>query len=322
MYLDKELLLRYLKCETTPGEEAFLLDILDSSPELRTELVSTQLTMEALALGDFAASEDDVRNTSSRRRARSFRVNGIVRWSASVAAVFVVAAGIGWGIARGVLDKWSHQATVVEMPAGQRMSIILPDGTEVCLNSGARLEYPAVFTGKDRRVKISGEAMFNVAHDARRPFIVETFACEIEALGTRFNVIAEPEAADFSTALFEGKLKVSPNDTPDVSVIISPNEMAMFEDDRLLRSNIPDYDDYLWTEGVLNLDNLSFEEAMHKFEMYYGVHIVFERKVLPRKRFNGKIRVSDGIDYALQLLMSTSDFKYCKSGDRNTIYIR
>lgn len=48
-------------------------------------------------------------------------------------------------------------------------------------------------------MKLSGEAMFNVEHDAAHPFIVETFACDVEVLGTKFNVTADELTHDFTT---------------------------------------------------------------------------------------------------------------------------
>ncbi len=260
--------------------------------------------------------------TASRNRKRVFRQGGTARWCSAAAAMLVVAAGVGYGVAQSTLGKWSDRGTVVEIPAGQRMSMTLSDGTRVNLNSGARLEYPAVFTKRERRVSVSGEAMFEVTHDARHPFIVETFACEVEVLGTRFNVVADPSTSAFSAALFEGKLKVSQNDSQNCSVILSPDEVVRLENGQLLCDKITDRDDYLWTDGVLNLDNLTFVEAMRKFETYYGIDMVIERMDLPQMKFKGKIRVSDGVDYALHLLMSVWEFNYVKSDDRNTIYIR
>jgi ferric-dicitrate binding protein FerR (iron transport regulator) len=320
--MDRELLYRYLKCETTPDEEVVLLDWLEASADNRRELATMQMTMEGMVLADASVHNSNILDHTAQRRRGVFRVNRVVRWSASAAAVLVAAAGIGYGVATSMLGGLSQQMTVVEIPAGQRMSMTLADGTQVWLNSGTKLEYPAVFARNERRVKISGEAMFDVEHDADRPFIVETFACELEVLGTKFNVVAEPSNNNFSASLFEGRLKISENNSDCHSVILSPDEKVAFDNGRLVCNLISDHDDYLWTDGVLNLDNLTFEEAMRKFELYYGIDVVIERKSLPQIKYKGKIRVSDGVDYALHLLMSASEFTYIKSDDRNTIYIR
>lgn len=85
------------------------------------------------------------------------------------------------------LNGWAQQQTVIEAPAGQHVRISLNDGSEVDLNSGSRLIYPSIFSGKERRVKLVGEARFDVSHNEKQPFIVETFAYDVRVLGTDFN---------------------------------------------------------------------------------------------------------------------------------------
>ena len=85
---------------------------------------------------------------------------------------------LSWTLTRNRLDEWSQRTTSIEVPPGQYLSMRLEDGTNVWLSAGTRFEYPLVFAGRERRVKISGEAMFDVEHDADHPFVVETFACD------------------------------------------------------------------------------------------------------------------------------------------------
>ena len=85
----------------------------------------------------------------------------------------------------------SEREMSICVPAGQRMQMTLADGSHVQLNAGTTLEYPVVFDRKARRVKLSGEALFEVTHDSSHPFIVETFATDIQVLGTKFNVLAD-----------------------------------------------------------------------------------------------------------------------------------
>ena len=66
--------------------------------------------------------------------------------------------------------------------------------------------------------------MFEVTHNVDHPFIVETFATNIEVLGTKFNVFADPDNEVFSTTLIEGKVKVSNRNDPAESIIMQPND--------------------------------------------------------------------------------------------------
>ena len=71
------------------------------------------------------------------------------------------------------------------IPKGGEYQVVLADGTKVWLNSASRLIYPQSFMGKERRVVLSGEAFFDVTHDAERPFVVETSRMNVKVLGTR-----------------------------------------------------------------------------------------------------------------------------------------
>mgnify|MGYP000004802238 CR=1 FL=1 len=83
----------------------------------------------------------------------------------------------------------------------------LSDGTKVWLNSRTKIEYPAVFADKERRIKLDGEAYFQVAQNIHKPFIVQTPKGNVEVLGTQFNVESYSDDSTFATALMEGGCK-------------------------------------------------------------------------------------------------------------------
>ena len=190
-----------------------------------------------------------------------------------------------------------------------------------CLNSGAKLEYPIRFN-RNRRVKLSGEAMFNVEHDAAHPFIVETFACDVEVLGTKFNVTADELTHDFTTALLRGKVKVTNKLASGDQIILDPNEKVCLNGKRLVLTRIENTDDYLWTEGILNLVGHPFADIIAKMEKTYGVKIQIQTAELPQiDVIRGKIPVNMGLDYALRALQKITPFQYEKD-ENNVIHIK
>lgn len=247
----------------------------------------------------------------------------IMRYAAVIAAVIVTRFG-GMLIEReSSYRKMTAQVNVVEVPAGQRMAMTLPDGTEIHLNGGSRLEYPLVFDRKQRRVKLSGEALLEVSHDKEHPFVVETFASEIEVLGTKFNVHADKDNGHFSTTLVNGKVKVSTIGENSEQVVLRPDESVRIVDNHLVVSKVSADDATLWTDGFISLKNTDFEELICRLESMYGVKIVIERETMPEVGFvGGKIKVSEGLDFALRLLQRGSGFTYEKDSDTNTVIIR
>ena len=254
---------------------------------------------------------------------RRITLRRIVRYTAELAAVLLVGVVLSWTLTRNRLDEWSQRTTSIEVPPGQYLSMRLEDGTNVWLSAGTRFEYPLVFAGRERRVKISGEAMFDVEHDADHPFVVETFACDVEVLGTKFDVEAEPDEGIFSTALLRGSVKVSNKLTAGEEFILQPNDEIRLVGNRLQLDRIDNPDEYLWTEGLISIKGQTFEELMHKFEKYFGVRILIERRNIPTVDYNyGKIRISDGIDTALRMLQRSARFSYVRDPEDNTIRIR
>lgn len=237
-----------------------------------------------------------------------------------IAAVIALMVGSMYGMREFVFHEMSGQMTVFEVPAGQRINLDLADGTHVWLNSGSRIEYPVVFGRKSRNVKVSGEAMFDVKSDAGRPFVVETFASTIEVLGTKFNVEADEAAGRFSTALIRGKVKVS---TERQEVVLYPDQTVDLVNGKLVVAPTDDPATLLWTEGILSMKNVTFEELMTKFEKLYDVRIVYRCQTMPVIEFSsGKIRVADGIDHALKVLQHVAKFTYERDEETNVIYIK
>ena len=315
--MEKETLYRYVACQASPEEETAVLTWLEADPAHESELAKVQRQHDLVALS--APVINELYAKDRRRRFGSV----LRRWSAAAAAVVLLAFGGYYFHAARDFSRQGERLLSVSVPHGQRVSLTLQDGTSVWLNAGTTLRYPALFTGRERRVEIEGEARFEVVHDAKHPFIVRTYACDVEVLGTKFDVMAEEREGLFSAALLRGSVKVTNRLTPGEQFVLKPNEEVRLAGRRLNLNAIGSMDDYLWTEGMISIKGLSFGELMHKFEKSFGVKIRIDRARMPEVDYNhGKIRISDGVDSALRLLQMASDFTYTRSEDNGTIVIR
>ena len=195
----------------------------------------------------------------------------------------------------------------VVVPAGQRVELRLADGTKVWLNSKSRLEYPS-----------------SVAHDERKPFVVETGQYDVRVLGTTFNVYAyDNDRAAFETALMEGSVEVSSRSDASQRLVLQPNEAAvMAADGRLVRTRLTDMGRFRWTEGLICLNDVPFGELLERFSDYYDIRILLKNPKLYDVRCTGKFRQSDGIDYSLHVLQRFVNFRYTHDEERHTIEIR
>ena len=240
-----------------------------------------------------------------------------------LAASFVVGILLCWFIAVMPLHDEASKMVAFHTAPGQRAGLTLPDGTSVELNSGSTLEYPSVFARGERRVRIKGEAMFDVAEATDKPFYVETFAYDVKVLGTRFNVEADEDNGVFSTALLEGSVEIL--DKKDNRITeLEPDQVVMLTDGRLIKKHLENIGSmYRWTDGIINCAGLSFDELMQKFEKAFGVNIVIECETVPDISYKRmKVNVCDGISHAFAILQRTTDFTVEYDDTTDTYHIR
>ena len=163
------------------------------------------------------------------------------------------------------------------VPYGKRSYLLLSDGTQVWINSGSRLVYAPQFTGDTREVFLEGEAYFEVAKDASKPFYVRTDAFTINVLGTKFNVKAYKDDMEYTTVLVEGKVSMRVQDQFfSKDVILAPNQKLtlMKGQDDFQRSNVDETGFYTnWIYGYLEFKNAHLSDVLKSIQRYYNIDI-------------------------------------------------
>jgi len=157
----------------------------------------------------------------------------------------------------------------VQTPKGRYYHLILPDGSEVWLNSLSSIRYPTSFSGTERRVEITGEAYFEVAKKQGLPFYVKiNDIASVEVLGTHFNINAYSNEGSINTTLLEGSVKVTGNIN---QALLKPGQQARIKD------HIDIYDDVdinqvmAWKNGLFDFEGLSIIEIMRQLERWYDI---------------------------------------------------
>lgn len=219
------------------------------------------------------------------------------------------------------LPHVSVTETTLYVPPSQRIQITLQDGTEVWLNAQTRITYPSVFSDKERRVMVEGEAFFKVAKDEDRPFIVTSNGTDLRVLGTEFNLYAYPEEAEHRVSLLEGSLEIAPRNADLGKVILKPNEEAYIQDDKMEVVSIQDTDYFLWRDGIYSFTNEKLGDILKKLELYYDIDIVVKNPSILDCQYTVKFRQRDGIDEILRLLQRIHSFSINKNEEENIITI-
>ncbi|MGL6267092.1 MAG: FecR family protein, partial [Chitinophagaceae bacterium] len=151
------------------------------------------------------------------------------KWKKLMAAgfllIFIISSVLFFKSRNSLEPEISPGISSVVTKYGNKSKISLPDGSQVWLNAGSRLDYnSAEFNKSLREVNLSGEAYFDITHNHQKPFIVSSGNTRIKVLGTMFNVKAYPEEQKIETSLIKGSVEITINDRPFDKYILSPNE--------------------------------------------------------------------------------------------------
>lgn len=168
------------------------------------------------------------------------------------------------------------------VPYGRRSSVVLSDGTKVWINSGSKLIYAPVFEGNSREVFLEGEAYFEVAANADKPFYVRTDDFRIKVLGTKFNVKAYKDDNAYNTVLVEGKISMKANGGLfSREVLLSPNEIStlMKDQDKFRIGKVENAEAYIsWIHGYLEFEKDNLGDVLKRISRYYNIEIEVKTK--------------------------------------------
>jgi ferric-dicitrate binding protein FerR (iron transport regulator) len=194
--------------------------------------------------------------------------------------------------------------------------LVLADGTKVWLNAESSITFPTSFTGKERMVKITGEAYFEVVHNAVQPFKVTARGETIEDIGTHFNINAYNDEPSVNTTLLEGSVKVS---TGSQNVTLIPGQQSLLSSmsNKISIKNADIEDVTAWKDGYFAYNKANINTVMRQFARWYNVNVTYEGAI-PTTMITGKVHRNVNASQALKIL-TYLDIHY--RIDRNKIII-
>lgn len=318
--VDFDMLFRSFNNVATEEEETLICEWLAGNEENKKTYGKVRDLHEAFVMEAPLELLEKNASGAARKRRKSLHTALQFIGYAAVLAVFCVA---GYVIINNRVEaRLAETINTIEVPAGKSMDYVLADGTVIKMNSGARLQYPAAFAKDRREVHLDGEAYFDVSHNEKQPFVVRTFASDITVLGTEFNVNADKTSGTFSATLIDGSIRLSNHLIPGEQIVMHPNEKVTLVKDHMILKEYEASKDILWTEGVLDIGGLGFDDLMKKLEMAFGIKIVVNREMSREPVFaNAKLRISDGIDKALEVIGNGVEFIYRRDPKTGTVFI-
>lgn len=201
------------------------------------------------------------------------------------------------------------------VPIGKRSSITFTDGSQIWVNAGSRVIYPAQFTVDSREIFIEGEIYLDIVHDTKRPFIVKTRKMEIRDLGTQFGVSAYDNEANSHVVLVEGKVEIETKG--ERKSTLNPNQLFLYNNKSNEKSvhqvNTQDY--VAWKDGYYQFNHQKLDIVLEKLCKYYGIKIHWDEKI-HELTCSGKLDLKENPEKVLNALQNAAPIKVEKIDDQ------
>ncbi len=206
----------------------------------------------------------------------------------------------------------SNELMTLLTPRGGNYKLTLQDGTRVWLNAQSSLRYPTFFSGKERVVELKGEAYFEVAHNSKQPFIVNTAAQKVKVLGTSFNINAYVNENSTITTLVTGRVQINDKSDRKLQVLV-PRQQANNNGTTVTVENV-DTDLYTaWKDGTFRFRSTPLPDALRQIERWYDLEIDY-RDIPESIKIHASIARDSNLSTVIHALEKITGLKFNVKG--------
>ena len=223
-------------------------------------------------------------------------------------AAACIAIAIGCSFYIGFLNGQPEPVPQLYTNLSGKSKVLLPDGSEVWMHTETALQYVSQMNGDERMVNVTGEAYFDVAHDADKPFVVQTEGMRIVVHGTKFNVDAFPGSENTLVSLVEGSVSL---ETKTVNRFLKPGETAIYN--RKTQMLKVEKDDVRfassWASTELIFKNRSLGDICKLLSRWYRVKIDLDPALANKYFYTFTLR-NEPLDEILRIMARIRPMKY------------
>jgi transmembrane sensor len=308
----EELFDRYLKGEASPAEtervEAWLEHYQHPKAEWQQlDKTSREKWLEALF--------EDVQESITEQKIVPIRSRRILwRTIAAIAAMLLLGLGIVY------LERPKQvQMISLNVAPNQKSQVVLADGSKVWVNSQSSLTYPKTFDGKTREVYLSGEAFFDIRHDAAKPFIIHTGNIVTTVLGTAFNIKEDKGTHTVVVTVTRGKVSVA--NGSHLLGVITPNQQISVNtvNHAQTQKNVNAGEAVTWQQNSISFDDITFADAAAQLQRRFKVKISFANDKVQNCRFTGSALKEEKLDQILKVICNFNNATYQTKADGSIV---
>lgn len=190
-----------------------------------------------------------------------------------IAAGIAILAGFVWAITQFITPGEQIAQTNLN-----QTKVFLADGSIVLLNANSQLKYPKSFNKKIRKVKLSGEAFFDVSKDPDKAFVIETKNSRITVIGTSFNVLAPGNSEVVEVLVESGAVGLATKENKNIHVLIK-GDYAKLEKNTINKIPLTDENYLSWKTKKLNFRNKKLKDVIFVLNRTYATNIKIDNNV-------------------------------------------
>lgn len=256
-------------------------------------------------------------NTLQKKK-KKYKLSSIMKYAAAI-ALFLIS---GFGVLMLALQSNTKQQELVYhevyVPKGEQKKLILPDSSQITLNSNSYIRYPSTFSDQVRKIEINGEVFLDVKPDKYKQFIVSTQDMDVKVLGTSFNIKAYDYDPQISVSVCTGKVQV---EMPEANISISPDEMVTLNkiNGEIEKRCIDSKKTTAWLRGELYFNKTPISIIAKELERYYNCEIEIENEELMKELVYGE-HSNESLESVLKSLEYALNIKHKKKEDIIILY--
>ena len=314
--MKKELLIRYLNNKCTDTELSEVLSWINAEAineegkswifeDWNSWQETDNLEEDEKFTAMFDKIQDRIDNNTQENKPIANKIltlPSITRWITRAAAVLLipVLTFLFYTLSEKKIEsdrfaKLTVDSLEVIAPMGSRTVIQLSDGSVVHLNYGSKIKYPQFFSGNTRKVVLTGEGFFKVAHNPEKPFIVKAGNLNIKAVGTTFNVLAYPDDDVIETTLVNGKVILEQTNSTEkiktIGTMIPGQHVEYNAQSGAISSTEGKVEKYIsWTQGKLIFDDTPILQVTERLSRMFNVDFEIKDEL---KDYNYTVTLED-----------------------------
>lgn len=244
-------------------------------------------------------------NIAARDKIERFKLYRVLKYAAMV----ILVAGLGFVSTKIYQDTFGYYSNK-EYTAQNEVSneIILPDGTTVFLNADSELKYPDQFMGNQRKVKLEGEAFFDVTRNTEMPFLIETQKAEIRVLGTSFNVNTRLPDKEVAVYVESGMVELTLKKGNQKKLLVDPGNVGIISQKEISKVKNTNRNILSWKTKNIVFKEDKLETVLNTLNRIYHVDIQYTNDEILNYKLTSTFKNQD-IESVIKVICVTFNLK-------------